>query len=274
MNVFEMLCNRVESAAQRSRWILLVSIVISLAQIGSAYNFTFGFLRDYTEYVVFEIINKGLTPNELQSAMMKTWIDQLSVNVNLVGLKFSVADASLVGSIALLIISTWLFYASRRENHLIGNTLIVSSTEPAETKRYVFLSLCGSQMFGTLSNTNEPIRTLNGNKPLSVGKTHTLVKLMIYMPVITVSFMIATDLLSLWYLKSVFRGSEETLYTFLDKNNRFGDIMPRLIFTIFFELILLAIVTHILRSVVQFQKANISLLKEADSNDWGKISKG
>ena len=99
---YQMLSSRIESAAQRSRWILLVASVISLAQIGAAYNFGYSFIRKYAEFLVFKSKNAGDNPlSELQSALLENWVDQLTVDINIIGLKFSVTDASLIGAFAI-----------------------------------------------------------------------------------------------------------------------------------------------------------------------------
>lgn len=158
--LFEMLINQASDAARRTRWVLSAAMIISLAQLGAAYNFTYGFLRTFSEQV---ILNPSTVNNprlkDLQDMLMRSWIDQLNVNVNLFGIKFSSADASLIGSISLLTISVWLFYSARRENHIIGKTCLLANQANHQIKNLVFYGLCNIQLFGTLSKNDEPFRS-------------------------------------------------------------------------------------------------------------------
>lgn len=276
MNIqfYQMLSERIESAAQRSRWILLVASVISLAQIGAAYNFGYSFIRKYAEFLVFKNTDSKPLPalSELQSALLKSWVDQLTVNINIIGLKFSVTDASLIGAFAILIISAWLFYGCRRENHLIGKALMIANTESNEIKNYIFHSICSSQMFGTLTDSNEPISTLSSGGPVgsSGGKTSFLVYFLFYLPAITVFFMVFTDIMSLMYFKAVFRGQEESVYNYLSSTGQLKDILPIFFITLLIEICILGLITHILRSAIRFQQGTVKLIRELEASSWGR----
>lgn len=270
---YQMLSSRIESAAQRSRWILLVASVISLAQIGAAYNFGYSFIRKYAEFLVFKSKNAGDNPlSELQSALLENWVDQLTVDINIIGLKFSVTDASLIGAFAILIISAWLFYGCRRENHLIGKALMIANTESNEIKNYIFHSICSSQMFGTLTDSNEPISTLSSGAPVSSigGKTSFLVYFLFYLPAITVFFMVFTDIMSLVYFKAVFRGQEESVYNYLSSTGQLNDILPTFFITLLIEICILGLITHILRSAIRFQQGTVKLIRELEASSWGR----
>jgi hypothetical protein len=277
---FEMLINQASDAAKRTRWILSAAMVISLAQLGAAYNFTYGFLRTFSEQM---ILNPTAENNprlkDLQDMLMRSWIDQLSVNVNLFGIKFSAADASLIGSVSLLTISIWLFYSSRRENHIIGKTCILANNSHPKIKNQVFYGLSNIQLFGTLSNNDEPFKSLRHNSTDEVGGARYLVSILFYLPAITVFAMIAMDILSLVQLKAVFRGSAETLYHHLTTTPIKGsdpvrylwsDVWPTFFTTVGIEVAVAIFLTHIIRSAAKYQTGTIRLLKELQLNGWAE----
>ena len=212
MAFYQMLSDRVYSAAQRSRIILLISVVVCLAQIGAAYNFSLSFLRSFTKGLVMgstEDKDAGVL-SKLQEKVMSQWVDQLEVDVSLIGLSFSVVDTSVIGAFSLLIVSTWLYYSCRRENHLIGNMICSATMEGRDVKRFVFQSACSSQMFTTLSDTNSPISSMHPSYSYSIGRISGVVKILIFFPVVTVLITFAVDMASLFCMTAFFRGSERT----------------------------------------------------------------
>jgi hypothetical protein len=282
---YEMLVEQAGDAAKRTRWVLSAAMIISLAQLGAAYNFSFGFLRKFSEQMILATPTPGAPTRlkDLQDMLMRSWVDQLSVNVNLFGIKFSVADASLIGSISLLSISVWLFYSARRENHIIGKTCIIASEASQETKAIVFHGICNTQLFGTVSTNDEPISSLRGYNKSEIRSARLVISVLFYLPVITIFAMIATDVMSVVYLKAIFRGSSDTLYDYLantpiPKTNPvrylWSDVWPQFFLTIAIELGVGILLSHIIRSAAKFQTGTVKLLRELQDEGWGNVSMG
>jgi hypothetical protein len=268
---YKMLVEQVEKTSQRGRWILSISIIISLSQLGAAFNFTFGYLRIFTEYLIFDAPAwpTSSTPlSELQKELVKNWVDQLTININLIGAHFSVADANIIGGFALFIITVWLFYAARRENHLIGRACKIAESETKEYKSYLFFGICSTQLFGALSSNDAPIASLNQNQQKTVTGIRWLVTVLFYLPAITIASNITTDLLSVFRLHAVFRGSRQTLFEFLSDKKMFAPMLPHIITPILVQLVILWFTIKLVKSIVSYQQGTVSLLQELERKEW------
>jgi hypothetical protein len=157
LEFFEAQIGAIAAAAKGSRWVLIVALVVSIAQIGATFNFGFSWGRTFAEGLAFtnarhavkqpdkdfdkDGFDKNPVVRELQKELVKNWVDQQFVNVPLVGLKFAVADENMVGGIALIVISIWLFYCLRRENLMIGTLMRVAKDETPAIRAHVYTGL-------------------------------------------------------------------------------------------------------------------------------------
>jgi hypothetical protein len=82
-----------------------------------------------------DVLSKAMTPNPNSTSRVinltnaedimtrraiEGWVDSRSVSISLFGLRVSVDDAPILGTLALLIVASWFLLAIRRENHTIG----------------------------------------------------------------------------------------------------------------------------------------------------------
>ena len=276
--LFDMLLEKADHAAKRTRWILLVSMVVSFVQLGAAYNFSLGFLRSFSELMVFKYGQLGFDERnyylkELQLSLIKGWVESMTVNVGLLGVKFSVVDASLIGVIALMIVSAWLFYSARRENHIIGKTCILAENSSAEIKEYVFYGLSFTQMFGSLSNNDSPISSLSREDSGASNLRFVLLGLL-YLPVIAAVLMIFSDIASVFWYKSVFRGCDTTFFDYATTqdicaaHSPFWDQLEfRFFLTIFIQTCFCLLITRFIDMANGYRRGTISLLRGLQK-DW------
>lgn len=276
---YEMLIQQANHAADRTRWIVSVATIASLAQLGAAYNFSLSLLRTFTEQMIFktkasadQIINTDGMLNNLQTSMVRNWTDLLNINVNLLGIKFSVVDASLIGSVALLVISVWLFYSTRKENHIIARTCRLANTESPQIKAMVYYGLQNTQMFCTISAHDKPIISLHGIEPQGSQILRYLVGTLFYLPVVTVFCMVAIDLLNIHVFSALFRGSAEPLIKVL-KYQSLWDYTKNQIYTLIIIKIMIAtLLSWIMYLADQLRQGSTLLLRELQTNGWDQVA--
>src|SRR5437016_9444143 len=64
------------------------------------------------------------TTEQLQIQQLRSWVDNNTVGIPLVGLKLSTSDAAITGTAILLGLAMYLLLCVRRENEEIGSLLI------------------------------------------------------------------------------------------------------------------------------------------------------
>lgn len=183
------LAARVEAARvcqQRTRWTLAVLGIISLTMMAASYNAYLSF--DY-EWALNEARHwKPEEKNNVRDILveqgLRTWGDSRTVDLSLLGLRVSVDDAVVIGPVAMLFVSTWLFVSCRRENHVIGQLLLhvfraSESTLGAEEtlrinqrKWLVFQSVTSNSLLTNFNYSFEPISSLQGDDPASSSSSH------------------------------------------------------------------------------------------------------
>jgi hypothetical protein len=269
---FSMLIEKAALASTRARWTMTVATVISITQLAAVYNFAFSTLRPLVEKLLFQDVNIDHTKfaTELQSAMIKSWAEHLTVSVNLFGVKFSAGDSATIGAFALLLASVWHYFSIRRENHLIASTLQMAKNEEPAMQTYVFHGLASSQIFATLTDDDSPADHSNHSAKRAVVP-HIVAGIMLYLPALAVGLMLLIDLYSVFGLSAVFRNSVHTpweLYRKAAPSDRWlDDAMVMFAVKFVLELIFFILLTHICRSMQLLQKSTQSLLR--DNKRWG-----
>jgi hypothetical protein len=134
---------------------------------------------------------------EMHKDLRKSWIENSRLRIALLGIDIAGTDATLLGSVSLYIISLWFFYSMRRENHLIANLLIdADRSTDQEIKLAVYHGIASYTVFTTIGG-DEPIRMLRPPPPVlhSVSNIRFAYILLLFLPAITIAFMIVTDIL-------------------------------------------------------------------------------
>ena len=283
IKLFDMMLEKADYAAKRTRWILLVAMVVSFSQLGAVYNFGLSFLRNFSEMMVFNFGKIGFDKDnlylkELQTALLKGWVESMTVNVSLLGVKFSVADMGLIGIGASFIVSVWLFFSARRENHLIGKTCILAEGEAADIRRYVFYGLSSTQMFGTLSENDNPVSSLQTEKESTALLARLAFSFLFYLPVISSLLVILSDVLSAYYYKAVFRGCDNTFIDYalgkvssgacLNKVPFWNDIRIHWYVTLGAQFCMCLAMARFIYQANRLRGGTVSLLRNL-KDDWG-----
>lgn len=146
----------------------------------------------------------NMLPPSIQDDQMRSWIETQVVAVNLLGIKISVSDFAIVGSLALLLCNFYSLLSLRRENHEIGylfQDLYAPRTNMenfgyhafAIVSSFMVFNLSGIHAFGP--RTDGPIKFLE--KSLNQSKEIPLIRPMSYLldflPTMTILLTIGCD---------------------------------------------------------------------------------
>jgi hypothetical protein len=119
-----------------------------------------------------DIMNKAwkrhidMLPAAIHDHQMRSWIETQVVAITLLGIKISVSDFAIVGSLALILCNFYSLLSLRRENHAIGY-LFQDIHDKMEEFGYHAFALVSSYMVFNLSGTHRfgrtdgPIKFLN-----------------------------------------------------------------------------------------------------------------
>jgi hypothetical protein len=193
----------VSEAQKRTRTAFLASIIVSLAIIITAWKAYFSWYRVFPQQA--KRADNEVT-KDAQQKLTEEWVRSLKVSIPILGIYVGISDGSVLGALSLYIISTWLFFSVRRENHIIGELLQDTQGCSWEVQNMVFHGVVVYSVFTTATKIDEPIRKLNDvpGKERSELARGTFI-LLIYMPVIAIGLLIILDVLSVLYFESPFR---------------------------------------------------------------------
>jgi hypothetical protein len=140
---------------------------------------------------------------QLLTEQIRSWVETNTVNVALLGIRVSVSDAAVLGSIILFILSVYLCIALRRENHDVASLFRVVSSKGTALRHTVLLRAQSSTLLGPRNNNDAPFTALSGVPPKrqSLPLMPSVRWLLTFLPVLTIVAVIASDL---WYASGYF----------------------------------------------------------------------
>lgn len=247
---FEALRIRVEGARdaqKRSRLAFVVMTIASVAIIITTYNFHVSWDRHFATTVSYLCSKeerqtgepaacKGLPaptdkvddPNyalsyevllsrQAQLDALQEWIRNGVIQVPLLGVRMSISDAAVLGSLGLFIISIWFFFSLRRENHLIGSLLRETQDQGGETMEYVYHGIVSYLVFTVVTDSDAPLRDLRGTEV-----THRRIlmrgalRVLFFLPAVAIAFVILMDVFSVAGISAALRFPHVPLISHLD----------------------------------------------------------
>jgi hypothetical protein len=136
----------------RARWVFLVANLTTLIILGANINAYLSWSRHFPGRWVKELQKRTpaastpVTPlstarpaeendpqtrelQELLRASVNHRFETLAITLPIIGLRLSTSDIGIIAAIAMLIVSIWLYYAFRHEQHSVGR-LIAEVSEP------------------------------------------------------------------------------------------------------------------------------------------------
>jgi hypothetical protein len=156
--------SRIESAKEsitRSRVAFLINVLAAFTLMLGDWNAYFSW---YTEF----LDEKCTAPNcanlaVAQEQIVKAWVDSLIVSISPLGIKFGISDVSIVGTLALLILSIVFVYCTRRENHAIGYLLVDTREKPRDLREAIYYAVSSHLVFLPVGDSDRPIDRLQYN---------------------------------------------------------------------------------------------------------------
>lgn len=275
----------VRQAITRSRFTLLVAIIASVAIIITAWNsylsWDTGFARlphwSHDKSFTPEQREKRITndpekadikPEKItevtdfaQQQLISEWVKNHIISVGLLGIRVSVNDLPVLGGLSLFIISVWFFFAVRRENRAIGTLLRDAYRLKDRNARYmVYQGIVHHLVLIDIGRGDEPIEDFEKEESDEIHNipfVRKALKVIFYLPPLSIFFVILMDILTLFLLPAPFRPSHEPLRHVLDTYDWIEvGVMESLAF-------ILMIMTFILcRRVMRFIEATGRLLSK------------
>jgi hypothetical protein len=233
-----------KAAVARFRFAFLVSMIASGAILVTAWN---AYLSPESKFALQPNLrqDKQFTPemempddarklspentpeaNQVQREIISEWVKNRAISVSLLGVRVSVEDFPVLGSLGLLIIVVWLSYSIKIENINIGNLLKHAYGFPNWEDRYFVFEGLTAYLMVDLGHSNKPIESFE--QPTNLSSRRRLVppltELLLLLPALTIMLIIAADIWTLFFAVSPFYPSAVTLWRILDAHERISRI--------------------------------------------------
>jgi len=176
-----------KEAQRQTRFTLAMMAVVSMMMLILTYNAYLSFDSQW----VLELERARGVPNALASAddaktvpdilthtALHDWAESRSAEIALLGIRVSVDDAPILGTVSLFLFSLWLILVTRRENNTVGSLLRDTDTPRgrsefneqvlyAKGQRWrIFHTLVANNLFVTFDRSMSRIDSLGGGNPL------------------------------------------------------------------------------------------------------------
>jgi len=190
----------------RARWSYSVVIIICITIFTCSWNVYFSWIK--TVFIPDKVVNVAdsnscsFAKNQeivkyAQQNLLINWTQSNYIEIPLIGSKIHITDASIILSCLVTLVLIWLFFATRRENHIIGRTLQYYKDVSDDLKIYVYYGISLSNLFSTYSKNDEPIYSIEvKDNPKQVPGIRFLLLLIFYVPGILLLSLIILDLCS------------------------------------------------------------------------------
>lgn len=288
------------AAQERSRIAFITSTVISLSLLGLMYNSYLSIYRSFafdhyyshiastTDRELKElegtrwdesdkakhIQEEALNTKKLQERLMGEWVASRFITFSPLGIRFGVGDAPVLGAFALLVVSSWYFFVTRRENYTISILLRDAwNTGNAEVRYRVYHEINSYTIFTNALYSNKSIRALNQPDPpdsydgqyRSFRFTRGISNLFLhYLPFVALTFVIVLDLQS-WrpFIDSPFRDPPDSpLHPF--HRDQFGSLSRYV--TAATAMLLTPYIFHVNYKIYRFTSGTESVLRQFRHN--------
>lgn len=211
-SVIESRLELVKSAQRRSSLSYLISVIIAASFILTIYTSLFSWDRRFC-------FKDEFSENEitaiLQKALIQNWVNNRMVKIDLLGLKVSASDFTVLGGLGLAVLSIWFLLNVKRENSVVGTFLIESKNYIIEDQKYIYNYISSNQIFSNAFNEDKPIHSLKlelESRHIKEKFINKIDEYLFYLPCLGVFLSLLADIGSL-FLKSPFRDKKaEPLY--------------------------------------------------------------
>jgi hypothetical protein len=258
---FSTLQVRLEAAREsvtRARLAFLVTTLLSMTVLVSLYN---AYVSWYRGFASQESFSTNEVTKQAQLVLLEEWVKNQTVEIQLLGLRVGVSDLAFLASMSLFISTLWFFFCVRRENHVVGLLLADTDKKSKEVMAFVYHGIASHMIFLDSTGSDYPIDSLEPGGPRKGGLpfVRPSIKLLYFLPGITISACVIFDALTIFFLEAVFRYPHSPLSSHLGMND--------IAWIVFIELIAIIIATQTFTMsarMLAFQNATERLIRDYD----------
>lgn len=206
-----------EKASESARRFFGACVIAALVLMSAVYNDSLSQTRDLGR--ALENKSKGTawgSPRDLtsvlQEELLRQWVDSTYVNVPLTGVRISVNDADLLGSVTMAALSFCLFVALKRENRVVRQTLEATQALSVELQELIRETLLCTQVFSVAGTPALPKNSLRlgtrWQQPVVNFISSVVCFILVFFPFIAVCVSAGFDVASLRWMADLFRESQ------------------------------------------------------------------
>jgi hypothetical protein len=252
---------RLEAAREsitRARLAFLVTTLLSMTVLVALYN---SYVSWYRGFALQEAFASNEVTKQAQLLLLEEWVKNQTIEIQPLGLRVGVSDLAFLASASIFVSTLWFFFCVRRENHVVGLLLADTDEQGPDVMRMVYHGVSSHMIFLDSTGSDYPIDSLQPGAPRRGGLpfVRPSIKLLYFLPGITISACVIFDALTIFYLKAVFRFPHGPLSAHVKPDD--------IAWIIFIELIAIVIATQTLTMsarMLAFQNATEKLLGEYD----------
>jgi len=213
----------IKECSRRTRVSFLVAIIVSMAIVISLYN---SYLS-WTRMLILDLADiaqkqeslpkdqqadmpKDYITKELQNRLVENWVKTNNVSAPVLGITVGSSDAAVLGSLSLVICSIWFFFCARRENHAVWGLLRDTNEGTLEERQTVLHGIMSHQVFTDTSRSDAALDDIqNRPSPTHYPVARFALQVLIFLPALVAVFIICMDLLTIFYLRPVYRAAHD-----------------------------------------------------------------
>lgn len=206
----------VKESVNRARFAFLVSTIASLAIITAAWNAYGSWYRGFALRELPYAAQATDVVDEAQKQIISEWIKNQTIAIGPLGIRIGISDAAVVGAFGLCVIAIWFYFSMRRANRVIGFLLIETKNKSPEIQMMIFFSIATSLIFSDIGGGDQSIDNLESPPPKDNDPiVRKAVRILFYLPALTIFAVVILDILSIWFLSSTFRAGHHPLWSIL-----------------------------------------------------------
>jgi hypothetical protein len=214
---------KIQAATQsisRARTVFLISNLASIIVVAANFNLYFSWLRNMIERPV---VKNGPYEEVLKAIAHARIEDTAIISVPLVGVKFFAADIGILSALTMLVLSVWIYYSLRREQHTVARIAaevleggdsgdFSACTVPLpllDKAQYLLYSISAAFVFTTSTRgrlaIGDPARA-SGPVKAEPKSTKWMAVILIWAPLWTVLLSLALDIGSMFFPSALLSG--------------------------------------------------------------------
>ncbi|MDQ3801767.1 MAG: hypothetical protein M3384_20270 [Acidobacteriota bacterium] len=177
----------VKEAAARTRYVFIILTIASASIVFTIWNANFSRERSLAFLSSEVTMDEGKMRDWSRKQILEQWYHNRVFHSEFLGIGVSATDFAFIGSITLVIITVWLYYAQRRENWTIVSLIQDVNGKYSsnwEMKNMVYQGITHNLVFIRTEETDEPLEGLERKSEKRVNKPTLLQKAQYYLRVI------------------------------------------------------------------------------------------